>query len=201
MNYCYITKLALIVSDEKPNYLDFYITTVKDSNGIRFTKGQRLDKDNSDYSDCKKIIAELPSINYSKLSLEEQNRLGWIDVEGLAREIYQPEMSSISQFAHDLAEPKRKAFKRGLTHQLSIKRYTEEQMINFAEYCFKESFADNGNDYSISELLELWDKPELIPIEIEMEHPHDKCILNKKEKTFTLVPKITNSQITILKCK
>lgn len=170
MNYCYITKLALIVSDEKPNYLDFYITTVKDSNGIRFTKGQRLDKDNSDYSDCKKIIAELPSINYSKLSLEEQNRLGWIDVEGLAREEIEGEtFANIHERQRHINR-----FKAGLQHQLSTKRYSEEdmeRMFNIGVNAQHEN-KDNSIDFlnkKLNDAFKSLDQPKLIPIEIKIE--------------------------------
>jgi hypothetical protein len=45
-----------ITSDEKPKHLDYYITKIKDSNGERYSVGQRLDTNDSDYSNCKKII-------------------------------------------------------------------------------------------------------------------------------------------------
>lgn len=45
-----------ITNDEKPKHLDYYITKIKDSNGERYSVGQRLDTNDSDYSNCKKII-------------------------------------------------------------------------------------------------------------------------------------------------
>jgi hypothetical protein len=45
-----------ITSDEEPKHLDYYITKIKDSNGERYIVGQRLDTNDSDYSNCKKII-------------------------------------------------------------------------------------------------------------------------------------------------
>jgi hypothetical protein len=45
-----------ITSDEEPKHLDYYITKIKDSNGERYSVGQRLDTNDSDYSNCKKII-------------------------------------------------------------------------------------------------------------------------------------------------
>jgi hypothetical protein len=45
-----------ITSDEEPKHLDYYITKIKDSNGERYIVGQRLDINDSDYSNCKKII-------------------------------------------------------------------------------------------------------------------------------------------------
>ena len=45
-----------ITSDEEPKHLDYYITKITDSNGERYVVGQRLDINDSDYSNCKKII-------------------------------------------------------------------------------------------------------------------------------------------------
>ena len=51
-----IAKHIYITSDEEPKHLDYYITKITDSNGERYSVGQRLDTNDSDYSNCKKII-------------------------------------------------------------------------------------------------------------------------------------------------
>lgn len=51
-----IPQLIYITSDDEPKHLDYYITKIKDSNGERYIVGQRLDTNDSDYSNCKKII-------------------------------------------------------------------------------------------------------------------------------------------------
>jgi hypothetical protein len=45
-----------ITSDEIPKFLDHYIVKIKDSSREGGVLGQRLDKNDSDYSKCKKII-------------------------------------------------------------------------------------------------------------------------------------------------
>lgn len=45
-----------ITSDENVEFLDFYITKITDSRGERTDVGQRLDRENSDYSKCSKIV-------------------------------------------------------------------------------------------------------------------------------------------------
>jgi len=54
--YC-VPQHLYILSNEKPKEGEWYITKVVDSNGEKHIIGQRLDKSDSDYSNCKKIIA------------------------------------------------------------------------------------------------------------------------------------------------
>ena len=51
-----IAKHIYITNSEEIKHLDYYITKIKDSNGERYSVGQRLDTNDSDYSNCKKII-------------------------------------------------------------------------------------------------------------------------------------------------
>jgi hypothetical protein len=167
MNYYYITKLHLIVSDEIPDnyYYDSFKNSIENTQGAEYGKSKH----------CYKVFAgipELPSINI--LNQQDKDRLGWIDVEQIAKEFDK------HKFRHWKRELTNKEFyeiaedgiKAGLQHQLSTKRYSEEDLIEAIKLT-------RGTDVPLEKIIEWIDQPKLIPIEIEIE----------------------SNQITILKCK
>jgi len=206
MNYYYITKLHLIVSDETddiPKGTSYYNG---DDNTIRVSgtgncwaiKGKR------------NIIAglkELPSINI--LNQQDKDRLGWIDVEQIAKEFDK------HKFRHWKRELTNKEFyeiaedgiKAGLQHQLSTKRYSEEDL----RYCWGKAIESNSGTNlpefgNFNEFKESLDQPKIIPIEIEMKDVGGEEWIGDDVNgepfwNEILVPKITNNQIIILKCK
>lgn len=167
MRYFYVTKLHLIASDEdpiegEPCLLNNEIIKCAYKGSI-VTKG------------ANKVLAgttELPSINI--LNQQDKDRLGWIDVEQIAKEFDK------HKFRHWKRELTNKEFyeiaedgiKAGLQHQLSTKRYSEEDLIEAIKLT-------RGTDVPLEKIIEWIDQPKLIPIEIEIE----------------------SNQITILKCK
>jgi hypothetical protein len=86
-----------ITSDKTPKYLDYYIVKTKDSSGEREALGQRLDKNNSDYSKCKKIILTTDS-NLIKDGVQaiDDEFLEWF-IEGAKWQLDQNNTSNVTR--------------------------------------------------------------------------------------------------------
>lgn len=139
------------VSNEMPNYKDYYITSITDSSGTRISIGQRLDSVDSDYSECKKVIATTnPNIDIPQVENE---------VEELAYIHYKSNKHYTTRDAHH--------FGLGYTKSQQSHPFSEEDMIEFGEWRnnIQQPFLRNGyQDLETERLFQIWKQQKPIKV-------------------------------------
>lgn len=177
------------------------------------------DGTNRDSYKLKKIIAGLPDqpqIDYSLLSEDNHQKIGWIDIEKLAKDRFKPVIPSglyddgARQFNYSLEDKKQRwidAVKFGL--ELSENKFNLDDIKRVVELSRKEHDTGNGTmsqgyqdmkyTYDDLDIINIITYPKVYDIEIEMEKDwvqefrvgRDLCDVEFVPKIYDNILKIT----------
>jgi hypothetical protein len=136
---------------------------------------------------------------YKKLSKQNCNEIfGLCDVERLTNETFTETNPSLKEYEEGLHI----GFKIGFNKAMELnnnKKFTEEDMIKFADAVYKLR-KENQVFEKISELLQSLQQPTEIEVEVEMDEPHQyEMCSNPKDHNSCLTPKLDLSGCLILK--
>jgi hypothetical protein len=154
-------------------------------------------------SQALKVIAQQEQIDFSGLSEDEQKKIGWFDVEKLAKErfcykSFNPPYSTITP------AQRIKGFEVGFQKAqelLSERRFTLEEVLKIADK-YHNTMCLYGNVKG-KEYLQSLSQPESRKVELEMECAYgDNCPSKGaylKQHLCKIQPKLTNGKIKITK--
>lgn len=181
----------ILVSDEEIKENDFVYRHYPDGGshiGKSLQKSDNLKKER-----VFKIIAgipSLPSIDFSALSEEDCKKIGWVDVERIANELFEPHSSNILSPQYAM----RNYFIRGFkaAQFLNEKKYSEEDLRK----AFEAGQLDKSNNWygnDFTQFFQSLSQPKVFQVEVEMENDYEEPVGD------ILRPKITNNLIKIIK--
>ncbi|MFO0448533.1 MAG: hypothetical protein ACK52I_07700 [Pseudomonadota bacterium] len=142
--------------------------------------------------ECFKVIAQQDQIDLSSLSEEDQKKIGWFDVDKLGYEFCDKTIPK--DVTRSLHYPFKVGFQKA-QELLSDKRFTLEDMVDFAKY--QQDYKENA---SIEDNFQTWklkslSQPKSWKVELEMTEVHSDHIPGG----FELCPLYINGKVKILK--
>ena len=176
---------------------------------------KRLNCQSTSCSHCKKLIAQQYQIDFSALTEEEQRKIGWFDVKKYWLEDTKT-ISFGSTNKNDHLNNYIKGFQKA-QELLSDRKFTSEDMIDFARMCRENDFRKLIEDKELlqtKDLFKQWQslsQPKSWKVELEMEERCCGLLVKEQEgkerveacqycsKYGLFVPKFTDGKVKILK--
>lgn len=189
---------SLIVSDEELlNEKDFYLGYPDYNHIFQWNMGNGIHKGKSTYA--KKIIAgleNLPTINYSALSDEDCEKIGYINVENYSKLEFPPDFNVQGD---ELDYYERMAFIKGFkkAQSLNDKKFSLEDMNKILSYLTSPNLTDEYRVVFARKHIQSLQQPKVFDVEVEMERTRYPKDDDGWEDIYK--PKITNNSIKITK--
>jgi len=159
------------------------------------------------HPDCQKVIAQQDQIDFSKLSLEDQKKIGWFNIDELALKLYPVSKDTRNNITRDTNITQRRHFIEmfpKVQELLSDRMFTLEDMramydISCGKIGMSGLLDQTENQQRFNLFLKSIDKTSW-EVEIEMDSKSmERRYSDNKWVESDFVPKITDGKIKILK--